>query len=211
MSAEVQAGRVIRLFLRLFLLLLAGLLGPGVVAAQLQHNLSSVLIDEIVRLEAGVGESRAFNPADFVDDVARIRAAALERYGPGEGIVNMAGAAESGAFRTWNQFQRGTAGQFASRAEAAKAWSVYKDANGIVTGSSRSMAARSEYLRSLADDWRTPSWQKPFLREGRVPPGYDVDHIKPLSIGGADVPANMRLQSTELHRIHHQFYDPWNW
>jgi hypothetical protein len=55
-----------------------------------------VLIDEIVRLEAGVGESRAFNPADFVDDVARIRAAASERYGPGEGIVNMAGGAERG-------------------------------------------------------------------------------------------------------------------
>jgi RHS repeat-associated protein len=47
--------------------------------------------------EAGVGATgrRVFNPADFADDVARIRAGALERYGPGEGIVNMAGAAES--------------------------------------------------------------------------------------------------------------------
>ena len=44
-------------------------------------------------------------------------------------------------FRTWNQFQDGTAGQFASRAEAARAWSVYKEANGIVTGTVRSQAA----------------------------------------------------------------------
>ena len=114
-------------------------------------------------------------------------------------------------FRSWNQFQQGTAGQFATRAEAAKAWSVYKDANGVVTGSTRSTGARSEYLRSLTDDPNTASWLKQWLREGRVPPGHQVDHIKPLSIGGADVPANMRLQGTDLHRTHHQFYDPWNW
>jgi len=120
-------------------------------------------------------------------------------------------AAKEGAFKTWNQFQSGTAGQFSSRSEAAQAWSVYKDANGIVTGSPRSMAARSEYLRSIADDWRTPSWQKQWLSEGRVPPGYEVDHIKPLSIGGADTPVNMRLQGAELHDIHHTHYDPWNW
>ncbi len=120
-------------------------------------------------------------------------------------------AAEGTTYRTWNQFQRGTAGQFVSRAEAAKAWSVYKDANSIITGSSRSMAARAEYLRSLADDWRTPSWQKQWLRDGRVPPGYEVDHIKPLSIGGADAPANMRFQGVDLHDMWHRQYDPWNW
>jgi hypothetical protein len=114
-------------------------------------------------------------------------------------------------FRTWNQFQAGTPGQFASRADAAAGWSVYKDANGIVTGTVRSQAARSQFLRSLADDWRTPSWQKQWLQEGRVPPGYEVDHIKPLSIDGPDTPANMRLQGIDLHRLWHKVYRPWDW
>ncbi len=114
-------------------------------------------------------------------------------------------------YRTWNQFQEGTAGQFASRVEAVKAWSVYKEVNGIVTGTVRSQAAGRQFLRSLADDYRTPSWMKPWLSEGRRPPGYEVDHIKPLSIGGEDVPANMRLQGADLHDIHHKWYDPWNW
>ena len=122
-------------------------------------------------------------------------------------------AAESTApaFRTWNQFQAGTAGQFASRAEAAQAWAVYRDANAIVTGTTRSMAARSGYLRSLADNPNTASWMKPWLQEGRVPPGYEVDHIKPLSIGGPDTPANMRLQGADIHTIHHSKgrYRPW--
>lgn len=71
------------------------------------------------------------------------------------------------------------------------------------------MAARSEYLRSLADNPNTASWMKPWLQEGRVPPGYEVDHIKPLSIGGPDTPANMRLQGADLHDIHHRYYRPW--
>jgi hypothetical protein len=50
---------------------------------------------------------------------------------------------------------------------------------------------------------------KQWLRQGKVPPGYNVDHIKPLSIGGADTPANMRLQLEELHKIHHYHYAPW--
>jgi hypothetical protein len=112
-------------------------------------------------------------------------------------------------FRNWNDFQAGTAGQFASRAEVAAGWAAYKDANGIVTGTVRSQAARSQFLRSLADDYRTPSWQKPWLQEGRSPPGYEVDHITPLSIGGPDTPANMRLQGADLHDIHHLFYHPW--
>jgi YD repeat-containing protein len=79
-----------------------------------------------------------------------------------------------------------------------------------VTGTvRRSAAARSQFLKSLADDYRTPSWMKPWLVEGRVPPGYAVDHVKPLSVGGADTSANMRLQARELHDIHHRFYRPW--
>jgi len=113
------------------------------------------------------------------------------------------------AFKTWNQFQSGTKGQFATRAEAAKAWDAYKQANGIVTGSTRSRSAVRNYLKGLADDPNTPSSMKPWLEKGRVPPGYEVDHIKPLSIGGADDASNMRLQLKELHDLHHKFYRPW--
>jgi hypothetical protein len=77
------------------------------------------------------------------------------------------------------------------------------------SASARSAATHRQSLRSLADDYRTPSWMKSCLREGELPPGYEVDHIKPLSIGGPDTPANMRLQGTDLHRLHHRFYRPW--
>jgi len=113
------------------------------------------------------------------------------------------------AFKSWNQFQSGTAGQFANRAEAAKAWGAYKQANGIVTGTVRSSAAKRNFLKGLADDPNTPSSMKQWLSKGKVPPGYDVDHIKPLSIGGADAASNMRLQLRELHKTHHKFYRPW--
>jgi hypothetical protein len=113
------------------------------------------------------------------------------------------------SFKTWNQFQSGTAGQFASRAEASAAWNAYKQANGIVTGAVRSTAAKSNFLKGLADDVNTPSWMKPWLKQGKNPPGYDVDHILPLSVGGLDDAANMRLQLRELHKLHHRFYRPW--
>ena len=112
-------------------------------------------------------------------------------------------------FKNWNDFQTGTKGQFSSRSDAAKAWEDYKNANGIVTGTVRSQAAKRQFLKSLADNPNTPSWMKPCLSAGRVPPGYEIDHIKPLSTGGLDTPANMRLQATELHRIHHKHYCPW--
>jgi RHS repeat-associated protein len=119
--------------------------------------------------------------------------------------------ATSGApiYRTWNQFQAGTAGQFASRAEAGAAWSAYKQAAGIVTGATRSTAARSTFLRGMAESGKAPSWMNQWLQRGKVPPGYHVDHIKPLSIGGADAPANMRLLDIDMHTTHHQFYRPW--
>lgn len=50
---------------------------------------------------------------------------------------------------------------------------------------------------------------KQWLKKGRNPPGYDVDHIKPISIGGEDSVTNLRLQLRELHKIHHKFYRPW--
>ena len=112
-------------------------------------------------------------------------------------------------FRTWNQFQGSTQGQFSTRAEASAAWQLYKEANGIVTGTYRSQAAKSQYLQQLAESGKAPSWMNQWLNNGKVPPGYAVDHIKPLSVGGADSPSNMRLLDIDLHRLHHRYYRPW--
>ncbi len=73
----------------------------------------------------------------------------------------------------------------------------------------RSAAPKKAFLRSAANDPRTPKWMKPWLQRGKVPPGYEVDHPQPLSTGGPDTPGNMRLQGTDLHRLHHRFYRPW--
>jgi len=145
------------------------------------------------------------------DDLSAVYlAASLARSGVRSLIRNGAPTTSAGPkFKTWNDFQAGTKGQFSSRAEAAKAWTSYKEANDIIIGTVRSQAARRQYLKSLADDPSTPSWMKQWLREGRVPPGHEVDHIRPLSIGGPDVPANMRLQGADLHDIHHRYYRPW--
>jgi hypothetical protein len=56
---------------------------------------------------------------------------------------------------------------------------------------------------------KTPSWMRPWLEQGKVPPGYNVDHIKALSAGGLDDPSNMRLVLAEDHGVHHSFYHPW--
>jgi hypothetical protein len=63
----------------------------------------------------------------------------------------------------------------------------------------------------LAESGKAPSWMNQWLREGKVPPGYEVDHITPLSIGGADAPWNMRLLDKDFHSLHHSpgFYRPW--
>jgi len=71
----------------------------------------------------------------------------------------------------------------------------------------RSVAQRNSYLRGALD--RLPKWMRGFINRGRVPPGHQVDHVTPLSVGGADVPANMRLRTIADHRTRHQFYRPW--
>ena len=73
----------------------------------------------------------------------------------------------------------------------------------------RSSANKRGFLRGLASDPNTPRWMKQWLSKGKNPPGYDVDHILPLSVGGLDKASNMRLQLRELHRLHHRFYRPW--
>ena len=48
-----------------------------------------------------------------------------------------------------------------------------------------------------------------WLSRGRVPPGYEVDHIVPLSIGGQDIASNMRLYLAKDHAFWHIIYHPW--
>jgi len=172
------------------------MVAAGTLAA---HPHTPTLINGIAEAAAGID-----GPGLDVGDVARAGSRSAGRCA--------AQATSAGPkFKNWNDFQAGTKGQFSSRSDAAKAWEAYKDANGIVTATVRSQAAKQQFLRSLADNPNTPSWMKPWLSNGRVPPGYEVDHIKPLSIGGPDTPVNMRLQGTDLHRTHHKYYRPWEW
>lgn len=51
---------------------------------------------------------------------------------------------------------------------------------------------------------RSSSNRQKFLKSRgyeKTPPGYEVDHITPLSKGGADEPYNMQLIPKELHDI----------
>ena len=118
------------------------------------------------------------------------------------------GIAPKRGFSTWNEFQAGTKGQFASRLEASQAWHAYKQANGIVTGTTRSMAQRSAYLKQLYQSGKAPKWMNQYLSKGKVPKGYHVDHIRALFDGGADLPSNMRLKLIKDHITRHRFYRP---
>jgi 5-methylcytosine-specific restriction endonuclease McrA len=50
----------------------------------------------------------------------------------------------------------------------------------------RSQAAKRQFLKSKGLT--------------RIPKGYQIDHIKPLSQGGKDEPSNMQLLSTKDHQ-----------
>jgi hypothetical protein len=157
-------------------------------------------------------EERAERLGGFaVDAAGTFIAGGVLRGGGGKGTaVRGTNPSPTGPkFKSWNDFQAGTKGQFKSRAEAAKAWIAYKEANGITTGTVRSQAVKRQFLISMSRNPNTPSWMKPWLSRGQVPPGYQVDHINPLSIGGPDIPSNMRLQGIDLHKLHHFHYHPW--
>lgn len=65
-------------------------------------------------------------------------------------------------------------------------------------------------MKIAQDSGRYPKWMNQWFSKGKVPPGYHVDHIKPISIGGKDVPANMRLLDIDFHiNIHHKLFRPW--
>ncbi|MCL4207973.1 MAG: hypothetical protein KJ000_36260 [Pirellulaceae bacterium] len=161
---------------------------------------------ELVSFHPYPGRHRVYNLTVQNDHVYRVSNLAILVH---NNLCGRAGADGGTVIQTWNQFQSATAGQFGSRGETAAAWNAYKQANGLVVGTTRSAAARSDFLKRLADNSDTPRWMKQWLVQGKTPPGYDVDHIVPRSVGGLDEAANMRLQARDLHRLHHQFYRPW--
>lgn len=119
-------------------------------------------------------------------------------------------AASKTKISNWNAFEAANAGKY-DNAGMSDAWKEYKDANGIVLGSARSQTAKSNYLKELKQSGKAPKWMNQWLSEGKVPPGYAVDHKVPLSIGGEDSPSNMRLLDVAFHKVHHSkgFYRPW--
>jgi len=52
----------------------------------------------------------------------------------------------------------------------------------------RSISERNSFLHSLGYG-------------NKVPRGYQVDHIRPLSEGGSDTPSNMQLLTIQQHKI----------
>jgi len=111
---------------------------------------------------------------------------------------------------TWNQFRTANRGLFSSQAQAGRAWAAYKGAHGIERVA-RSQAAKRQFLLQLAASGKAPAWMNQWLRQGKVPLGFEVDHIKALSVGGLDDPSNMRLLDKAFHDLHHSpgFYRPW--
>ncbi len=67
----------------------------------------------------------------------------------------------------------------------------------------------ADFRRLLAASGRAPRWMNHWLRQGRSPPGHEVDHLIPRSVGGSSAPNNLRLRTTADHRNRHMFYHPW--
>ena len=120
-------------------------------------------------------------------------------------------ATKGGIPTSYKEFSRFTRGRFTgvghqgARSQAWRSFAKHYD----ITRPTRSMAQRSAYLKQLYTSRKAPKWMNNWLKDGRVPPGHAVDHIKPLSIGGDDLPINMRLMQNADHDLWHSFYHPW--
>jgi len=111
---------------------------------------------------------------------------------------------------TWNEFRTANKGRGWTIEKFSKEYSRYKVAEGLTSQAvQRSSSARRAFLREFAESGKAPKEQIPWLRRGRVPPGYVVDHRIPLSTGGTDTPSNMRLILESDHLKHHAIYAPW--
>lgn len=73
-----------------------------------------------------------------------------------------------------------------------------------VLAKSRSSSSGSKYYKSSGIKiQRSTSAKQQFLKQkgySKVPRGYEVDHIRPLSAGGRDTPSNMQLLTKTQHR-----------
>lgn len=68
--------------------------------------------------------------------------------------------------------------------------------------SSQSHYSGGTYKSGYAKVERSETAKRQFLRQqglSRIPAGYHIDHVIPLSQGGSDTPSNMQLLSVEAH------------
>jgi RHS repeat-associated protein len=79
----------------------------------------------------------------------------------------------------------------------------------VISRFSRSSTQKSLFLKELGNSGKNAKWMNNWLLKGKVPPGFHVDHRIPLSIGGKDIPSNMRLLDINFHKLHHSYYRPW--
>lgn len=121
------------------------------------------------------------------------------------------------AYRAWSAVDTvNDVKEFATASsETDRGWAAASLTMGAIGGKAgstgvkitRSMAKRSKYLKSIIP--KSPKWMKPYLSRGKVPPGYNVHHRKALSVGGEDIPNNMRLVTIRDHKNIHKRYRPW--
>ncbi len=72
--------------------------------------------------------------------------------------------------------------------------------------SARNSYQKVKYLKELAKSGKSPKWMNQWLKNGKVPPGYQVHHRIPLFRGGADLPTNMKLIDIKMHRAYHRLF-----
>ena len=71
------------------------------------------------------------------------------------------------------------------------------------SGSTTYISGQQYKTTGLSKVERSSSEKEKFLKSQgykKVPPGYEVDHIQPLSKGGQDNPSNMELLTKQQHK-----------